>query len=385
MTPMMTIPFHRPYISDEEIDAVADSLRKGWITMGEKTVEFEKRFAAYIGGRNAVAVNSCTAALHLALKVIGLREGDEVIVPAMTFAATAETVLYFNARPVFADVDRDTHLIDPADVARRVTKKTKAVIPVHYGGQPADLEELRGAAGKGVWMIEDAAHSLPAWYRGKLIGSGGDITCFSFYATKTLTTGEGGMAVTPNEEWASRMGRLRLHGISNDAWKRYTGAGSWKYDVMEVGYKYNTTDINSAMGLVQLKKVDEMRNSRERIALQYDRAFAACPGILPYRVKEDRVSSWHLYPLRLDIDRLTVSRDEFIRQMKERGISTSVHFIPMHHFSFYREMGLRADDYPGAEWIFQRVVSLPIFPSMTDAEVQYVIDNVIDIVSRGRG
>lgn len=378
---MMKIPFHRPQITSDEIESVVDSLRKGWITMGEKTIEFEKQFSRYIGMPSAVAVNSCTAALHLALKAIGLKENDEVIVPVMTFASAAETVLYFNARPVFCDVNPQTHCILPEDIERKISKKTKAIIPVHYGGQPADIDEIRALATNNIAVIEDAAHSLPAWYKGEIIGRQGDITCFSFYATKTLTTGEGGMAVTANEEWAERMRRLRLHGISSDAWKRYTAAGTWKYDVVEVGYKYNTTDINSALGLGQLQRVEEMRESRARIAGLYDASFKKCPGLLPYCVKEDRISAWHLYPLRLDLEMLTITRDEFIEDMKERGISTSVHFIPMHHFTYYRNMGLKADDYPGADWIFERLVSLPIFPSMTDAEIGYVIDNVIDIAS----
>ena len=378
---MMTIPFHRPQITNEEIESVVDSLKKGWITMGEKTIEFEKQFSRYMGMPHAVAVNSCTAAMHLALKAIGLKENDEVIVPVMTFASAAETVLYFNARPVFCDVNPQTHCILPEDIERKISKKTRAIIPVHYGGQPADIDEIRSLAGGNIAVIEDAAHSLPAWYKGEMIGRQGDITCFSFYATKTLTTGEGGMAVTSNGEWAERMRRLRLHGISSDAWKRYTAAGTWKYDVVEVGYKYNTTDMNSALGLGQLERVEEMRDARARIAGLYDATFGKCPGILPYCVKEDRISAWHLYPLRLDLEMLAITRDEFIEEMKSRGISTSVHFIPMYHFTYYKNFGLMAGDYPGAEWVFERMVSLPIYPSMTDAEIGYVIDNVIDIVS----
>ncbi len=381
---MMQIPFHRAHITDDEINGVVDSLRKGWITMGEKTVEFEKEFAAYTGGKHAVAMNSCTASLHLALKVIGIKEGDEVIVPAMTFAATSETVLYFNAKPVFADVCPDTHLILPEEIEKKKTSKTRAIMPVHYAGQPADLEEIRSVSGGSIPIIEDAAHALPSYYRGKIIGSEGDIICFSFYATKTVTTGEGGMAVTANEDWAERMRRLRLHGISSDAWKRYTGAGTWKYDVTEVGYKYNTTDLNAALGLAQLMKADDMRWARERIADRYNRAFKEFDGILPYRIKDDRVTSWHLYPLRLDIDNLTISRDEFIEEMKSRGIATSVHFIPLHHFTYYRNFGMRAEDFPNAEWIFDRVVSLPIYPDMNEAEADYVIENVIDIVKKRR-
>ena len=378
----MIIPFHRAHITEVEIEGVTDSLRKGWLTMGGKTVEFENRFAGFVGAANAVAVNSCTAALHLALKAIGLGEGDEVIMPVMTFVATAETVLYFNARPVFIDVDRDNHLIKTEEIEKHLTSKTKAIIPVHYGGQPADLDEILALAGKDIRVIEDAAHAFPAKYRGRNIGKIGDITCFSFYATKTLTTGEGGMAVTENNEWAERMRRLRLHGITSDAWKRYSSAGTWKYDVEEVGYKYNTTDLNSAIGLAQLDKCESLLNLRKTIAERYDSAFRDVKGISTCRVKPDRDSAWHLYPVRLEIESLQITRDEFIEEMKNRGISTSVHFIPVCNFTYYQKAGIIPEDYPDAQWLFQRMVSLPVYPSMTEEESEYVIDNVIDIVSR---
>lgn len=363
---------------------VADSIRKGWITMGQKTIEFEKKFAEYIGSSSAVAVNSCTAALHLALKAMDLKAGDEVIIPAITFASTAEVVLYFNARPVIADVDPQTHLLTAEEVERKKSRKTKAIIPVHYGGQPADLDALREAAGKSVCIIEDAAHALPSYYKGRLIGSKGDVVCFSFYATKTLTTGEGGMLVTRNKKWEERIRKLRLHGITSDAWKRYTAAGSWKYDVFEAGYKYNTTDINAAMGLAQLEKLDEMTRMRRTIALKYDDAFSKVSELIPFVIEKNRESAWHLYPIRLDVSRLKIGRDDVIELLKARGIITSVHFIPLYRFSLYKKMGLKAKNFPGSEWIFKRVISLPIYPGMTESEIEYVIENVVDIVKKNR-
>lgn len=379
---MMRIPFHKPYITEEEIEGVVDSLRNGWLTMGKKTIEFEERFKAYIGSQHAVAVNSCTAALHLALRVIGIKEGDEVIVPTTTFVATAEVVNYFNAKPVLVDVERDTHLIDVEKIEEKITKRTKAIIPVHFSGQPADMDPIMELAKKyNLFVVEDAAHSLPAWYKGRKIGTIGDITAFSFYATKTITTGEGGMATTDNPEWAERMRILRLHGISKDAWKRYTKEGSWEYDVLENGYKYNTTDINASLGLAQLKKADWLWERRKHIAERYNEAFKDYEELILYRVKEDRTSSWHLYPLKLNLEALKIDRNGFIEELKNRGIGTSVHFIPLYRFTYYKErFGYTPQDFPNSEWVFERVLSLPIYPGMTEEEIDYVIENVVDIV-----
>ncbi|HDP80632.1 MAG TPA: DegT/DnrJ/EryC1/StrS family aminotransferase [Spirochaetes bacterium] len=380
----MNIPFHRPHIAEAEIDAVADVLRSGWITMGEKTLEFEKAFCRYLGCRHGLAVSSATAGLHLALLAAGIGPGDEVLLPAMTFVATAEVVMYLGAVPVMVDSCRDTHLMDPADLERKIGPRARAVIPVHYAGQPCDMDQIRALADKnGLIVIEDAAHSLPAWYRGKPAGLLGDIACFSFYATKTLSTGEGGMVATGNDEWAARMGRMRLHGIGRDAWNRYSDRGAWEYDVDILGYKYNTTDINAALGLEQLKKLEWMWRVRENIAQRYTDAFGGLEGVLPYIVKGDRVSAWHLYPLRLDLDALAIGRDQFIVEMKSRGVGTSVHFIPLYRFSYYRERGYRQEDFPAAEWIFQRIVSLPIYPGM-ESQTPHVIDSVMDIVKKYR-
>ncbi|MCX7678752.1 MAG: DegT/DnrJ/EryC1/StrS family aminotransferase [Spirochaetes bacterium] len=380
----MIIPFHKPYIGEEEIAEVTETIKIGWITMGPKTQEFEKIFSEYIGAKYAVSVNSCTAALHLALRAIGIREGDEVIVPAMTFASTAEIILYFKARPVIADVDPKTHLLMPSEVYRKKTKKTKAVIAVHYGGQPVDMDALKKITGNSIRLIEDAAHALPAYYKDRLIGSNGEIVCFSFYATKTLTTGEGGMLTTRNKKWAERVKSLRLHGITSDAWKRYMATGTWKYDIREMGYKYNMTDINAAMGIAQLRKLQKMMELREKIAEKYNEAFSKIEEIIPYVVEENRKSAWHLYPLRIDVNKLKITRDEFVEKLKQRGIIASVHFIPLYRFSLYKKLGWCYKDFPGSEWIFKRTLSLPIYPGMTDEEINYVIENVIDIITKNR-
>ncbi len=381
----MQIPFHRPYMTEDEVKAASECIRNGWLTMGLKTVEFEKNFSAYIGCSESVAVNSCTAAMHLALHCIGLKPGDEVIVPAVTFAATAEVVRYFNAMPVMADVERDTHLIDVTKIEKKITPKTRAIVPVHYAGQPADMDELADIAKRhNLKVIEDAAHSFPARNRGRIIGTIGDITRFSFYATKTIATGEGGMATTENREWADRIRVLRLHGISKDAWKRYTSEGTWEYDVVDAGFKYNPTDICSAIGVEQLKKADMMNNLRRDVVSRYDAAFLNEEAILRYKIKEDRESSYHVYPIRLNIELLKITRNQFIEEMKRRGIITSVHFIPLYRFSYYRALGFDAREFPASEWIFERIVSLPVYPGMTGKETDYVIENVLDILSKNR-
>ncbi len=381
----MKIPFHKANLSDQEVEAASEVIRSGWLTMGEKTFEFEREFSKYTGASNSIAVNSCTAALHLALKAADIKTGDEVIIPAMTFIATWEVITYSGAVPVLCDVIKDSFLIDPLEIEKKITSKTRAIIPVHYGGESCDMDSIMAIARKHkLIVIEDAAHALPTLYKGGMTGTIGDITCFSFYATKTLTTGEGGMITTGNDQWADRMRRLRLHGITKDAWNRYSDKGSWEYDVSEAGYKYNITDIASAIGVEQLKKSDEMNLERRAIASRYNTAFSKSGLLDLWRVRDDSECAWHLYPLRLKLNELKINRDEFIIELKKRDIGTSVHYIPMYRFSVFKNSGYTGKDFPGCEDMFSREVSLPIFPGMSESETDYVIENVIDVLESNK-
>ena len=374
----MHIPFHKTHTTEEETNAAVEAIQSGWLTMGPKTVEFEEKFREYVDAEHAVSMNSATAALHLALKAIGTQRGDEVIVPTNTFVATAEVVTYFDAVPVLCDIEETTHNIDVSKIEALVTPKTKAIIPVHFAGQPCDMEAIYAIAKKhDLRVIEDAAHAIPSTYKGTVIGSlkGTDVTCFSFYATKTLSTGEGGMATTDNPDYAKSMKINRLHGISRDAWDRYTTKGAWYYEIVDNGNKYNTTDINAALGIVQLRKQEMLRDKRASIANRYTEAFNRNQNIVLPHIKEDRTTSWHLYAIKIP------NRDDVIEQLKERGIGSSVHFIPIHKHPYYRETyGYQDADYPVANRVFEQSLSLPIYPDMTEEEVAYVIKNVLEIV-----
>lgn len=373
-----SVPFHRAAVGEEEALAVAEVIRSGWMTMGPKTFEFEQAFAKYVNASHAIAVATGTAALHLALEAAGVRAGDEVLLPTTTFTATAEAVIYLGARPVLVDIDPVTMNLDPEDALRRISSRTKAIIPVHLGGQPCSMEEIHHIAQTHhLRVIEDAAHALPSEYHGQRIGRISEFTCFSFYATKTLTTGEGGMVTTENPQAAERIRLMRLHGIERDAWKRYRADGSWRYEVREAGYKYNLTDLQSAIGLVQLARCDAMSAARARIALRYHDAFSALPELTVPSIHTDRTTSWHLYILRLRLDRLRIDRDAFICALKDQGVSCSVHFIPLHLQPFYqREYGYCRGHFRCAEQQFDCCLSLPIFPGMTEDEVQQVIEAV---------
>ncbi len=374
------LPFHRASIGQEEIDAVLEVLRSGWLTTGPRVHEFEAAFAGYVGAQHVLAVNSCTAALHLALLAIGIEEGDEVILPTMTFAASGEVVLYRKARPVLVDCNKDSFQADPAEIARAITPRTKAILAVHYGGRPCDMDSiLEIARSHQLKVIEDAAHALPTQYKGATIGTLGDITCFSFYATKTLTTGEGGMATTRHQEYAERMRMLSLHGISRDAWKRYTAEGSWRYEIMETGYKYNMTDIQAAIGLAQLAKCGEMRARRASIADRYHRGLRSLDGFTIPDMAEDSGNAWHLYVVRANSSVLRINRDRIVEDLKNRGIGTSVHFIPLHLHPLYQGLGYSNGQFPNAEKHFSGAFSLPIYPSMTDMDVDRVIEALSDI------
>jgi dTDP-4-amino-4,6-dideoxygalactose transaminase len=366
--------FCQATIGREEIDEVTDSLKNGWLTMGKKVIQFEQEFAKYVGVKYAVSVNSCTAALHLALLAHGIGPGDEVIVPSYTFVATANVVIHVGATPVLVDIDRQSLNIDAAAIERKISKKTKAIIAVHFGGLPADLTAINRLAKKHkLIVIEDAAHAVGSMYKGKQIGTHGNTTCFSFYATKNLTTGEGGMLTTNSKRIAEFVSRNRIHGISKDAWKRYSKEGSWKYDVLFPGYKCNMTDIQASLGLHQLKKLEEFTARRTEIARAFDMGFADNPAIETVELPTNVRHAYHLYPILLH----GVNRDEFIKQMGKNDIGVSVHFIPIHTFSYYKKrFTIPKSEMKNTNDVFKRIVSLPLYPKMTKKDVERVIETV---------
>ncbi|MFL5697745.1 MAG: DegT/DnrJ/EryC1/StrS family aminotransferase [Ktedonobacteraceae bacterium] len=376
------LPFAVPHITQVEIDEVVDTLRSGWLTTGPKTKRFEREFAQRVGAPYALALNSGTAAMHLALDAIGLQSGDEVIVPVYTFTATAEVAVYYRARPIFVDVDPVTCNLDPAQLEKRITSRTRAIMVVHIAGLPAEVDAIHAIAKEhGLPVIEDAAHAFPAKYRGQMIGTTSDLTAFSFYATKALTTGEGGMLTTANPEYAERATVMALHGINRDAWKRYTAEGSWYYEVIQAGYKYNMTDIAAALGLHQLARSEWLWERRQAIAQRYTEAFSCWPELETPPDPSHIEHAWHLYLLRLHLEQLTITRDEFIQELTKANIGSSVHFIPLHLHPFYRDTyQLVAEDFPAAMHAYRRVISLPIYPGMTDEDVEDVIAAVERII-----
>lgn len=378
------IPFHRPSIGEAEVEAAAEVLRSGWLTTGARAHALEAAFAERLGVRHALAVNSATAALHLALEASGVGPGDEVIVPTYTFTACGEVCAYLGARPTLVDVGED-YLVDPAAVADRIGERTRAVMPVHFAGQAIDL---RGAvsAHPRVRVIEDAAHALPADLAGTPTGRLGHAAAFSFYATKTMTTGgEGGMLVTDDDGIATRAATMRLHGINADAWNRYGAGNRWAYEVTDAGFKYNLTDLAAAIGLVQLARLDDMADRRASVAARYDAAFEGTELVrTPPRRAGDR-HAWHLYVVRLNLDVLAIDRAAVIERLAEAGIGASVHFIPLHLHPWYqRQHGYRAGDFPVAEALYERSISLPIWPDMTDAQVDRVADTLLEICQSAR-
>ena len=374
------MPFALPDIGQDEIDEVVDSLQSGWLTTGPKTRQFEKEFAHYLGDNiQALAVNSATAGLHLALEAIGIKPGDEVITTTYTFTSTAEVIRYLGAHPVFVDVDPKTLNIDVKRVEHAITSRTKAIIPVHIAGLPCDMDSILSIAHKhNLKVVEDAAHAFPVHYREKYIGTlSSDVTVFSFYATKTITTGEGGMVVTSNPEIAKRCSIMRLHGIDRDAFDRYTSEKpSWYYEIIAPGFKYNMTDIAASIGIHQLKKAHAFKEKRTAIAKRYAEAFKDLPVTLPVMPQTKEDHAWHLFILRLT-ENAPLSRNEFIQKMSEAGIGCSVHFIPLHMHPYWQKTyQLREEDYPIATRAYKGAVSLPIYTKMTDKDVDKVIKTV---------
>ncbi len=376
------IPFSPPSIGSEEIEAVVETLKSDWITTGPKTRKFEEAFAAAYGSPASLALNSCTAGLHISLATLGVGSGDEVITVAHTFCSTCNVIEHLHAKPVLIDIEPQTMCMDPKLIEAAITSKTKAIMPVHYAGHPADMDAIQAIAdAHGIPVIEDAAHPVGATYKGRFIGSGPNLTSFSFYATKNLTTAEGGM-LTGDPELIKIAKELSLHGMNRDAITRYQKGGSWKYEVVSAGYKCNMTDIQAALGLVQLGKMDAIYARRKHISDYYSARFAGCAALeTPYESPDVR-SSWHLYVLRLNLDELRIGRDEFIEELKARNIGVSVHYIPIHLHPYYRDKyQLTGDTVPVTDANFYRIISLPLSTKISDEEIAYVADAVLDIVA----
>lgn len=374
--------FGAPGIGEDEIDAVIRTLRSGWLGTGPRVGDFEQAFGRYTGATHAVAVNSCTAALHLSLLVAGAGPGTEVITTPMTFVATLNAIMHVGARPVLVDCHRETGLIDPDRIADAVTPRTRAVIPVHFHGRPCSMDPILDIARtRNLIVIEDAAHAIEAKHRGRSVGTIGDLTCFSFYVTKNITTAEGGMVTTEREDLADRIKMLALHGMSRDAWKRYSDTGYRHYEVVVPGFKYNLTDLQAAIGLSQLPHIEEWLLRREAIWKRYDEAFADLPVGRPAPVTDDIRHARHLYALQIDRDECGLDRDTFMAAMHARNIGTGVHYIAAHLHAFYRDaLGYSPCDLPNATWISERTVSIPLSPHLTDDDVEDVIAAVRHVV-----
>lgn len=374
--------FGSPDIREPEIKEVENTLRSGWLGTGPKTHKFENDFKKYIGCKHALALNSCTAGLHLALNVIGVRPGDEVITTPMTFASTANVIVHQGARPVFVDIERDTMNIDPDKIEEAITPKTKAVIPVHVAGRPCKMDEIMDIARRhNLYVIEDAAHAVEAWYKDQKVGNIGDIAAFSFYVTKNVVTGEGGMVTTNNDEWAEEIRIRRLHGLSKDAWKRYSAEGFQPYEVLYPGYKYNMTDIQASLGIHQLARVEENWKIRDRIWKRYNEAFSQIPEIITPLEEKGIRHAHHLYTILLRLEQLKIDRNQFIEALKAENIGTGIHYVTLHLHKYYREtFGFKRGDFPNAEWVSDRTVSLPLSPKLTAEDVGHVIKGVSKIL-----
>ena len=375
--------FGSPKIEQEEIDEVVECLKSGWIGTGPRVNKFENAFCDYIGSKYAIALNSCTAALHLSMLISGVSIGDEVITTPMTFAATANAILHTGAKPIFVDVEKDSMNIDPTLIEKVISPKTKAILPVHFAGRPCNMDHIMEIAQKNnLLVIEDAAHAVEAKYKGKKIGNIGDMTCFSFYVTKNLVTGEGGMITTNNEEWSKKIKIRALHGMTSDARMRYANENYKHYQVIAPGFKYNMMDIQASLGIHQLKRLDKNFDRRKEIWNIYNKAFENLPITTPSEEK-DTVHGRHLYTLLLDLDNLKISRDEFLGEIVRENIGVGVHFISLHLQPYFKEtFGLKKDDFPNSAFISERTVSIPFSAKLTEKDVQDVINAITKVLNR---
>jgi len=374
--------FGSPLIEQQEIDEVVASLKSGWLGTGPKVRKFQEMFREYKGSKYAIALNSCTAALHLSMLSIGIKRGDEVIVPAMTFAATANAVIHASGVPVFTDCEKDTMNIDPEDIERKITPKTKAILPVHFAGRPCNMDAIMDIARKNhLRIVEDCAHAVETEYHGRKAGTFGDVGCFSFYVTKNIVTGEGGMAITDNEEHANQIKILGLHGMSEDAWKRFSDEGYKHYRVVYAGFKHNMMDLQAAIGIHQLPRVERYWKRRQEIWNCYNEVFENLPVFTPAPVEPGTRHAYHLYTLLLDIESLKTRRDVFLDEMTKRNIGVGVHYIALHLQPYYQKaFGCKRGDFPNAEWISDRTVSIPLSPKLTDEDVEDVIEAAREII-----
>ena len=379
------IMFGLPHIEEDEIQEVVKTLRSGWLGTGPKTAEFEKQIADFVGAKHGLALNSCTAGLHLSLLACGVGPGHEVITTPLTFSATVNSIIHCGAIPVFVDVDRDTANIDPAKIEAAITAQTRAIMPVHMYGRPCDMDEILEIARRhNLYVIEDAAHALGAEYKGQRIGSLSDLTCFSFYVTKNITTGEGGMITTNNTPFAKKIKVSALHGLSKNAWQRYSHQGYHHYEVLLPGYKYNMTDVQASLGLHQMRRIEPNDRRRQELWDWYNESFKDLPVTTPAPIPPDIKHARHLYTLLVDEERSGLDRDAFRQKLHERGIGSGVHFLPVHFHKFYAErFGLARGDFPNTEYIGMRTVSLPLSTKLTDGEVSRIVLAVRDIIKQG--
>ncbi len=374
------LPFFRPTIDEGDVERVARTVRSGWLTLGPVTEEFEKEIARYVGAAHVVAVSSCSAAMFLALKAMGVGPSDEVVTSANTFASTVHGIIHTGARPVLADIDPETFCVTPEELHKKTSPRTKAYLPVHFGGQACRIDEIyRLASAKGIRVLEDAAHSFGASAGGRRIGSFGDAAAFSFYATKNITTGEGGCLVTPDGPFAERVRRLAYHGMSHDSWARYADRGSWYYDVTVPGYKFNMSDVLSALGISQIGKVDAMLARRRDLARRFSEGLDRSPFFELPRVGPSNDHTWHLFVIRLRLENLGIGRDRFIAAISAENIGCSVHFIPIYKHPFFKDYGGGGEAFPICEDYFSRCISLPLFPAMSDEDADDVVRALIRI------